>query len=72
MRIGLGAYVSSSLARSLNERPVSGRSISNARRQNAFRQREGVLYFDAGTPDRALDLRMAEQDLNCAEILVCL
>jgi hypothetical protein len=30
----------------------------------AFGQSKRVLYVDAEIPDRALDLRMAEQDLN--------
>jgi hypothetical protein len=34
----------------------------------AFCQSKRVLYVDAEVPDRALDLRMAEQDLNGTEI----
>ena len=30
----------------------------------AFSQREGILDIDAEVADRALDLRMAEQDLH--------
>ena len=34
----------------------------------AFRQSKRILDVDAEVPDRALDLRMAEQDLNGAEV----
>ena len=34
----------------------------------SFCQRQGILHIDAEVPDRALDLRMAEQDLDRAEI----
>lgn len=34
----------------------------------AFSQSKRVHYVDAEVPDRALDLRMAEQDLNGGEI----
>jgi hypothetical protein len=37
-----------------------------------FRQSKGVLYIDAKVTDRALDLPMAEQDLNGAEIAALL
>ena len=33
-----------------------------------FCQRQGILHIDAEVPDRALDLRMAKQDLDRAEI----
>ncbi len=35
---------------------------------SAFRQGKGVLYIDAKVPDRALDLRVPEQDLNGPEV----